>query len=139
MKKNILILFLDDDKLILEGIKAQLKNEFDATIYLEFEQDGNEAYDLIEEAENSDDSTVIVVSDWIMPQMRGSEFLQKVEKDFPEVVKIVLSGELGDQKNKDELDKIDLYKVLHKPWDKSVLLSTLNEVVLQINKDGEKR
>ena len=36
---------------------------------------------------------IIIVSDWLMPGMKGDEFLIQVHQKFPHIVKVLLTGQ----------------------------------------------
>ena len=85
------ILFVDDEPNILLGIKRMLRsmrNEFD----FHFSESGKEALALLEENDIS-----IVVSDMRMPGMNGAEFLSEVQNRFPQVIRIMLTGQADNE------------------------------------------
>jgi len=84
MKKKIL--FVDDEPLVLQGLKRMLRRErteWDMT----FVESGREALEMMEIT-----SIDVVVSDMRMPGMNGAELLEQVTARHPETVRIILSG-----------------------------------------------
>ena len=81
------VLFVDDDPLILSGLRRMLRDQRQEWEML-FANSGDEALHML--AENACD---IVVSDMRMPQMDGAELLQRVRTLYPAAVRIVLSGQ----------------------------------------------
>ncbi len=84
MKKRIL--FVDDEALILLGLRRQLynmRNEWD----MDFVESGSEALALMEKA-----SYDVVVTDMQMPGMNGAELLNEVMKRHPLTIRLILSG-----------------------------------------------
>jgi HD-like signal output (HDOD) protein/CheY-like chemotaxis protein len=80
------ILFVDDDRNVLDGIRRSLwpqRTEWD----LRFANSGAEAIINIE-TEHFD----VIVSDMHMPAMDGAELLMYVQKRRPNVVRVILSG-----------------------------------------------
>lgn len=80
------ILFVDDEKRVLEGLRRMLRRhrrEWDMT----FVESGKIALETMAE-EDFD----VVVSDMIMPGMDGAALLTEVRARHPETVRIVLSG-----------------------------------------------
>jgi len=82
------ILFVDDEAPILRGIERMLETteegwEWDA----DFVTSGSDALNRLRE-----DRFDVVVSDMRMPQMDGAELLSRVSRDWPQTVRIVLSG-----------------------------------------------
>lgn len=84
MKRRIL--FVDDEKNILDGLRRmlwQMRGEWDMV----FVQSG--ALALAALAESPFD---VVVTDMRMPEMDGAELLTVVKREYPDAVRIVLSG-----------------------------------------------
>ncbi len=118
MKKNIL--FVDDDLSILNGLKRSLRStrkEWNNT----FASSGHEALNIMEE--HAFDA---IVSDMRMPEMDGSELLEKVKNRFPWIVRIVLSGHSGPLLTLSSVSSSHRY--LSKPCDAEHLKSTLKDI-----------
>ncbi len=79
------ILLVDDDNNLLSSMKRSLRNE-DFEVLCATSAD--EALALL-----SHTSVDIVVSDQDMPGMKGTEFLQKVHRNFPETIRFMLTGQ----------------------------------------------
>lgn len=80
------ILFVDDEKSILEGIRRNyrsLRNAYE----LHFAESGADALDLL-----NHQPVDVVVSDMRMPIMDGASLLQEVARQHPETVRIILTG-----------------------------------------------
>lgn len=80
------ILFVDDELKVLEGLQRMLRpmrREWD----MAFAQSGSEALDAL--AQRPFD---VVVSDMRMPGMDGGALLTEVMRQYPQIVRIVLSG-----------------------------------------------
>jgi putative nucleotidyltransferase with HDIG domain len=80
------ILFVDDDLLVLKGIRRSL-DEFDEVWSADFATSGREA--LIKLASRHFDA---VVTDMHMPGMDGLQLLEVISRDMPGVMRFVLSG-----------------------------------------------
>jgi serine phosphatase RsbU (regulator of sigma subunit) len=78
------VLLVDDDAMILAGLKRQLRRQF----CIETALSGEEALRLIEQ----NGPYAVIVSDFLMPGMNGIEFLCRVKKDSPETVRMMLTG-----------------------------------------------
>ena len=109
------IVVVDDDKILTSAFKALLKVEgfSDAHLF----NNPLEALDFLKE--NTPD---IVISDFLMPEMNGLEFLQKVNELYPEVSKIILTGYADKENAIRAINEIGLYRYIEKPWDKNDLI-----------------
>ena len=87
------ILCVDDESIILTSLTRQLKQVFDDAYVYEMAESADEAFEIIEELEADEINVIVIVSDWLMPGMKGDEFLIKVHQKFPNVVKILLTGQ----------------------------------------------
>jgi serine phosphatase RsbU (regulator of sigma subunit) len=78
------VLLVDDDAMVLAGLKRQLRNQFSIDTALSGE-DG-----LKQVSENG--PYAVIVSDFLMPGMNGIEFLSRVKKSNPDTVRMMLTG-----------------------------------------------
>ena len=130
MTKKPILLCLDDEKIVLDSLKEQIKSVYGKEFEIEFAQSGEEAFEIIEEyKEESDYDMIMVISDWLMPGMKGDEFLIALHKQYPEVVKIMLTGQADEDAVTRARDEANLYKCLQKPWRKTDLLETISKAL----------
>lgn len=119
------ILCVDDEKVILDSLKIQLKKEFKDSYIYEAAESGDEALEIIEELLEEQVDILVIVSDWLMPGMKGDDFLIEVHKRFPNIVKIMLTG----QADKSAIEKAKQYANLHcclyKPWNNEELIEKI--------------
>jgi serine phosphatase RsbU (regulator of sigma subunit) len=78
------VLLVDDDAMVLAGLKRQLRNQFSIDTALS----GEEALQRLRES----GPYAVVVSDFMMPGMDGVEFLSRVKKSNPETIRMMLTG-----------------------------------------------
>lgn len=71
----------------------------------------------------------MVISDFLMPQMDGFEFLKQVQKEVPACISILLTG-YADKDNAIKcINEIDLYYYLEKPWQNDDLLKIISNAL----------
>ena len=122
-KKSIIC--LDDEQTILTSLKGQLKRNFGSEYSYEFAESPDEALELIEELVDDGVEILLIVSDWLMPEMKGDEFLIEVHKKFPGIVKVMLTGQADGEAVKRAEKEANLYKCLSKPWREEELIETI--------------
>lgn len=115
------ILLVDDEKTILDSLKQQLRRSFGRRFAYETAENVSEAWEIIEELREAGVPLVVVVSDWLMPEVKGDAFLAEVRARCPEVVRIMLTGQADQDAIERAYGEAEVAKVLHKPWNLSEL------------------
>ncbi len=59
----------------------------------------------------------VIISDQRMPEMKGTEFLSKTLPQFPNTVRIILTGFTDIEDLVDAINSGQVYKYITKPWD----------------------
>ena len=90
MKVKKRILFVDDDSTILQGLRRMLRPMRDEWETV-FANSGQQALKVMEETPFD-----LVVSDMRMPVMDGAQLLNEVKNKFPDTIRIILSGQAGE-------------------------------------------
>ena len=128
-----IIVCVDDEKFILDSLKTQLKSAFGDLYSYEMAESAVDALELIEELSDTGHSIVLIVSDWLMPGMRGDEFLIKIHHQFPEVIKIMLSGQADEDAIERAFTQANLYKCIKKPWSEDELVGGICAAMGQLS------
>jgi len=113
------VLFVDDEPLLLQGLKRMLRGEREAWT-MRFATSGREALSLLER-----EAFDALVTDLRMPGMDGEQLLNAVKEHHPHMVRIVLSGEMNQASNIKAVRSAHRY--LAKPCDAETLKSTLSQ------------
>lgn len=119
------ILCVDDEIVILETLKEQLKRCFGDRYIYEIAESGEEAWEVIEELQDEGIKILIIVSDWLMPGMKGDEFLSQVHQQFPKVITMMLTGQADETAIERARQEANLYACLYKPWAATELCQTI--------------
>ena len=110
------ILLVDDEAIILLALRQELRTALGAAYRFEIAVSAAEALEVIESLDSQGIMVDLVVSDWLMPGMRGDEFLMRVRERRPEVKTVMISG----QTDEDRLDRLKasgaLDAFVRKPW-----------------------
>ena len=77
------ILCVDDEAVVLESLEIELQQAFDDTYLYEFAESATEALEIIDELQEQQVEILLIMSDWLMPGMKGDEFLIKFIMNIP--------------------------------------------------------
>lgn len=66
---------------------------------------------------SSEGEVAVIISDQRMPEMKGTEFLSKTVPDFPDTVRIILTGFTDVEDLVDAINAGQVYRYITKPWD----------------------
>lgn len=118
MSRPLRILFVDDEPMVLDGLRRSLR--FLRTEWsMEFARSGPEALTRMEAAPFD-----VLVTDMRMPGMNGIELLREVLQRHPETVRLVLSGHADEQWILEGVGLVHQY--LAKPCDPESLRSAIH-------------
>ena len=120
---NHQILFVDDEQNVLDGIRRQLRKQFDIDTALGA-QEGLQRL-------NNGLSYAVVVSDMRMPGMDGVEFLNRVEQASPNTVRMMLTGNSDQQTAIDAVNKGNIFRFMNKPCSVETLVVNLEAAIRQ--------
>lgn len=109
------IVVVDDEKIVTMAFKTLLKVEGFSDAH--FFNNPIEALEFLKK--NQPD---LVISDFLMPEMNGLEFLSKVKELYPEVSKILLTGYADKENAIRAINEVGLYRYIEKPWDNEDLI-----------------
>lgn len=120
MGEKIKILLVDDEENIRNALKRVLKRE------------GYEIYSMaggVEAlAQIKNISPDVIISDFMMPEMNGIEFLNRAREILPEVVRIILTAHADIEMAVKAINEAGVYRLLTKPWDDAELKIMLNQI-----------
>jgi len=113
------LLLVDDEAGILNSLKRLLRREGYRILTT---TDPMEALDLL-----ATNDVQVVISDQRMPQMSGTEFLNRVREMHPDTIRMVLSGYTDLQSITDAINKGAIWRFLTKPWEDDALRKLVRE------------
>lgn len=125
------ILFVDDEANILSSLKRLFRP---AGYRIFIAESGAQGLEIL-----ARESVDLVVSDMRMPEMNGAQFLEKVRVQWPETVRILLTGyaELGS--TIDAINKGQIYRYVSKPWEDNDITLTVKHALQQKMLEREKQ
>jgi two-component system probable response regulator PhcQ len=134
------ILLVDDEPHIIKALKRALHDE---------------PYEVVSAATAMEAMAVlktetidVIISDEKMPGMTGAEFLAEVCREYPETVRIILTGQPSLEAISRAINQGEIFRFLTKPWDDDELISIIEQALrrkklqsretLAIKKDRER-
>ncbi len=114
-ESNNTIIVVDDEDMVLTSIDSFLQLESDYII--KTFTSANEALKFIEKNDAS-----LVISDYLMPEMDGIQFLGNVRKIKPEIPRIILTGYADKENAIKAINEVGLFQYIEKPWENDNLL-----------------
>ena len=76
-------------------------------------ESGAQALELL----STEGEVAVIISDQRMPEMKGTEFLSKTVPQFPDTVRIILTGFTDVEDLVDAINAGQVYRYITKPWD----------------------
>jgi CheY-like chemotaxis protein len=125
MMSKPVILCVDDEPVVLNSLKTQLKKAFENQYVYELAESADEALEIIDELDEGGAPVLIIVSDWLMPGIKGDEFLIQVHQKYPNIVKIMLTGQADEEAIARVQQDANLHRCLSKPWESQELIETI--------------
>jgi CheY-like chemotaxis protein len=125
MEQGVL-LCVDDEVIVLTALKDQLRRAYGSDFVVEVAESAEEALELLDELSEQGHKVLVIVSDWLMPGMKGDEFLIQAHQRFPTVVKIMLSGQAEQSAVDRARREAGLHEFLAKPWNAAELVDSIN-------------
>jgi class 3 adenylate cyclase/FixJ family two-component response regulator len=125
----ITIICVDDDITVLNSLKIELENSFGGQYVIELAQDGEEALELFAELMDNGYEIPVVISDYIMPGMKGDELLRCIHAISPKTLKVMLTGQADIEAMGNAINYANLYRYISKPWHEKDLVLTLKEAI----------
>ncbi len=129
---NTAILCVDDEAMILKSLEIELQAAFGRNYLYELAESAEEALEIMEELNEEGLQLVIIISDWLMPGMKGDEFLIHAHKNYPYIIKIMLTGQAPEEVIKRAKECANLYCCFSKPWDSGELIETIQSAIAQL-------
>lgn len=104
------VLIVDDEDIVLSSLRTLLQMDTDYNV-ITF-RSPTEALSAIQRQ-----SIDAVISDFLMPELSGLQFLAEVKKLYPTVPRILLTGYADKGNAIKAINEIGLYQYIEKPWE----------------------
>lgn len=125
---NKAIICIDDERSILNALQQQMMREFEDTFILEFAESAEEALEIISDLQHQNIELALVVTDEMMPGMKGHELIAKISELSNNTPCILLTG-YAESEIINSISSSNLAKCISKPWETVELVSTIHEAL----------
>jgi len=116
-----IVLCVDDDPTILEALRASLRALLSGRAQVELCANATEARELVAEAQEDGLELAVIVTDEIMPDMRGHQLIGALAEIFPDARAIMLTGQAGAEDVGAAVNTGLLHAFISKPWNRAAL------------------
>ncbi len=112
------IVYVDDEKILTSSFSTLMKIEGfkDVVVF-------NNPLEAVEYLKSN--TPDLIISDFLMPEMNGLEFLREAKKLHPEVSMIILTAYADKENAIKTINEIGVYKYIEKPWDNDDLVMNI--------------
>lgn len=119
---------VDDDTSVLETLQEQLREHFQDTHYIEIANSAESALELIGDLQENQEIIEVIISDQLMPGMKGDKFLEEIHKKLPDSIKILLTGQAGLDSAIRAINHGGLNRYMEKPWNIAELTQNIKQL-----------
>lgn len=125
------LLLVDDTPNVLKALKRVFAEE-DYKVYTA--ESANEASKILQQ-----EVIDVLITDENMPGISGTDLLLTVKDTFPDLVKIMITGETDIEVAKRAINNGEIYKFFNKPWDDFELLLSVKYALKQKQLEKENK
>src|SRR5215471_4377693 len=124
------VLYIDDEPHNLVSFRASFRRYFN--IYIA--ESAAEGRKILATSE-----VHVILSDQRMPKMTGIEFFESILSDFPEPIRILVTGYTDINAVIDAINRGQVYKYLTKPWNENDVRNAIEKAyeVFRLRKENE--
>lgn len=115
------VVCVDDEPRVLKGLRRRIGRDYDVATA----ESGDEALTLMRSA----DPFQVIISDMRMPGMTGAQFLAKARTEFPDTVRILLTGQSDLDDAIAAVNDGHIFRFLSKPCPPEILMPALEDGV----------
>ena len=132
---KLAIICVDDENVVLESLKEQLKRSFGNEYQIEVAESSEDALSLLEDLQKDSIEVALVITDQIMPGLQGDALLIQIHTRYPKILKVLLTGQASTEAIGRSVNFANLYRYIAKPWDEMDLCLTVTEALRRYNQE----
>jgi len=115
--KKAHIIFIDDQIDVLSSLRNDLY-PFREKFVLDDCESADEAWELLEEFDSDGEPVALILSDHVMPNKSGIDFLSEVSKDerFEKIRRVLITGQASHEDTINAINNASINFYISKPW-----------------------
>jgi len=121
LNRKYTVLFVDDEPRITSALRAIFRRDYNVLI-------ANSAAEALETLKKH--KVDVLVSDQRMPKMLGNELLAIVSQEYPQTMRILLTGFMDKKAIVDSINQGEVYRFINKPWDNNQMRIIIAQAAL---------
>lgn len=125
---KLAILTVDDEKIILDSVRAQLERNFQQKYLLEFAESAEEAMEITNDLVTEGITILLIISDYMMEGMKGDAFASWIRETYPQIKVVILTGHMGQELSRELLGAQLVEKIIQKPWKEEELVELVERL-----------
>lgn len=125
------VLFVDDEPPVLNAMRRFSRGKGWQALTA---GSGHEALKLL-----ADQKVDVVVSDMRMPEMNGDVLLAKIKQQYPNTIRILLTGHADLKSLENAINYAGIYNYINKPWDDNILAEVINGAIRYQDSERERK
>jgi CheY-like chemotaxis protein len=140
MSQQFSVLLVDDDAFILEVLRIQLERILPDHVIIERASSGQEGLDLVRQLSSDEHQPLaLIISDYLMPGLLGSDFLIQAHDICPRCKKMMLTGQAEVDNVLKVLHNMELFRYVGKPWEPDFLNQSVLKAISVFEEDFQMR
>ena len=129
-QRRKMILCIDDNAEVLKSLRFQLRQSLVKDIRIILAEGSEDALKTLEVLNLSRSDMLLIVSDWLMPNINGEDLIKMIEQRWGPIMTIVLSGHITSEAKARLSDLDQVISVMNKPWSGEALAQLITQSLL---------
>src|SRR5215207_1509013 len=125
------LLIVDDEPEVLASLRSLFRREFKVLTA----ERADQALDILRLGAD----VHVVITDQRMPGMTGTELLARVREEFPDVIRLMMTGYADVNSVVNAVNEGNVYRYIGKPWDPDELAAVIRDAFRQHRLISERR
>lgn len=131
------VLCVDDERMVLSSLREQLRRALGSEVRIEIAESAAEGLEVFRELKAANCRVPLVISDQVMPGMKGDELLAELHALDPDALTILLTGQATADAVGAAVNSARLYRYIGKPWVETDLVMTVREALRAWDRERE--